>query len=324
MGGNVFPGVTSRYSKTEYEYLVEQLNDTKFPALFEKYHVPPALSTKESYGDLDVLCIPVSPLDERRLKDWFNTNYAKKNGDCWSVAFEGLPGKYFQLDIIVTNHEEFNFYANYLGKSDRGNFVGKLAHSLGCKFGHDGLWLPVRLSDDHVLGSICLTRNVREAEDFLDVKPLEKVEVFEDVFENVAASKYFNPESYKLENNNAVARVRDKKRPSYHLFLALCDLYKQENPNRVYFTRVKDKSEHLPTVFAAFPHAKVQYDELMVKKAKLEEYRSKFNGDLVKEYTGLENKELGEFMRKFKEEYSQDDILEMSHYRIMLAITNFK
>jgi hypothetical protein len=161
------------------------------------------------------------------------------------------------------------------------------------KFGHDGMWLVVRTDDNHQLGEVCLTLDPREAEAFLNIKPLtHSPKRLEDIFENIAASKYFNPEVFELENNNHVARIRDRKRPSYNAILEWC----KHLPKRDYFPRVKDKSIYLDHIFNAFPNAKEEYEELWAKKELNDKFKLLFNGDLVSEWLGLEGKALGEMM----------------------------
>lgn len=303
MGGNVFPGLNRRYSRMEYQIVEDFLSDSVFSSLFEKFQICPYLPEKETFGDMDVICVPYTSLTEERLKDWFKTNYVKRNGNTWSLLYDEL-----QVDLIVSNHQEYGFCCNYHGMYDRGNFIGKIAHILGLKFGHDGLWLPVRTSDDHKLGDILLTRDPRVAEDFLDIKPLVNALSFEDIFDNIVASKYFNPEVFLLENNNAVARVRDRKRPSYHKFLHMC----QTLAPRQWFPRTEDKSVHLQTIFAAFPNAFKEYRILWARKEKIDTVREKFNGHLVSEWTGLMNKELGEYMVLLKTLLTDDEILGMT------------
>jgi len=281
-----------RYNRDEYIAIEDHLSDGIFAALFDKFEVCPYLKSKETFGDMDVICIPASPLSVDRLKDWFRTDYVNHNGNTWSLLYEEL-----QIDLIVSNEKEYDFHRNYLGSSDRCNFVGKIAHMLGLKFGHDGLWLPVRLSDSHKVGDVLLTLDPRKAEDFLDIKPLPSTATeFQDVFDNIVASKYFNPEVFLLENNNTISRVRDRKRPSYHQFLHLCSTL----PKKEWFPRVKDKTIYLDLIFDAFPDAKEKYDALWKKKLMIDSNAVKFNGNIVKELTGLQDKELGLFIQALK------------------------
>lgn len=300
MGGNVFPGKNRRYSKQEYLDLVEEIKPLldKISVCYELQH---PLSEKDSFGDLDLVVIPSIELSVPLLKDIFNTEYVNHNGTIWSLIYRD-----FQVDLITSSPQEFQFAKNYFClPADRANFVGKIAHQLGLKFGHDGLWLPIRLSNSHKLGDILLTLNPYRAEEFIDIKPLTKSDTFQDIFDNISASKYFNPSIFALENNNAIARVRDKKRPYYHKFLELCSVL----PEKDWFVKSKNKDEYLPMIFDEFAHAHKEYRIIMVRKEKLDLVREKFNGNLVQEWTGLDGKDLGELMIKLKGKLSDDDIL---------------
>jgi len=204
MGGNVFPGMNRRYSKAEYLALVDEMTPM-FNMIFKVWNVTPTFSDKADFGDMDVVGVTKFTFNVDLLKAVFNlqpfkTHYLiKNNGGVWSLIY-----KDFQIDLVTCPEHEYEFTRNYMGVGDRGNFVGKIAHMLGLKFGHDGMWLVVRTDDNHQLGEVCLTLDPKEAEAFLDVKPLmDNPKSLEDIFDNVAASKYFNPEVFKLENINA-------------------------------------------------------------------------------------------------------------------------
>lgn len=317
MGGRVFPGLNRRYEAKEYFDLVAELTPI-FESISTVYNVCPAIGNKESFGDMDVLVVPKFPFNTDLLVAVFNLHcndkgeyYVKRNGSSWSLIY-----KDFQIDLIVSPAEEYEFAKVYFGTGDRGNFVGKVAHQLGIKYGHDGMWMPIRLSDTHLLGEILLTRDPDRAERFLDIEPMRHANTIEEVFENVAASKYFNPESFSLENLNHISRVRDRKRPNYAKMIEWCKTL----PPREYFKRNIDKTVYLDLIFAEFPEAKVEYEAMMERKRQLDEYKEKFNGDLVRRLTGLDGKELGDFMRTFKELYSIEDVLEMEYFKLYEAI----
>jgi hypothetical protein len=300
MGGNVFPGMNRRYSKAEYLTLVEEMKPM-FNIIFKVWNVTPTFSDKTDFGDMDVVGVPKFMFNVDVLAAVFNIHAVpygnnlrgmfvpvKNNSGVWSLIY-----KDFQIDLVTCPEHEYQFTKNYMGVGDRGNFVGKIAHMLGLKFGHDGMWLVVRTDDNHQLGEICLTLYPKEAEAFLDVKPLmDNTKSLEDIFDNVAASKYFNPEVFKLENNNAVARIRDRKRPSYNKFLEYCD----KLPEKQWFPRTKDKSIYLPMIFRAFPHAIEKYNDLWKQKELNDKFKQLLNGDLVSEWLGLTGVELGKMM----------------------------
>lgn len=319
MGGNVFKTskgepLNRRYSKEEYKEIIKELKSIlRYVSIQWTFQKP--LEDKETFGDLDLVIVPNQEWSVDKLKQTFSTEYVHHNGTTWSVLY-----KDFQVDLITTNLKEYEFCVNYFCQpADRCNFVGKIAHMLGLKFGHDGLWLPVRSSDSHKLGDVLLTLDPHKAEEFLDIKPLENATCFQDVFDNIVASKYFNPEVFLLENNNAIARVRDKKRPSYHQFLDLCKTL----PEREYFPRSKDKSQYLQLIFNAFPHAHKEYRILFARKEKADKLREIFNGKLVSEWTGLTDKPLGEFMVKFKRFYTDDMLLDIGAEKIETCVKAF-
>jgi hypothetical protein len=316
MGGNVFPGLNRRYAKDEYLALIEELKP-KFDILFRVWNVTPTFASKDSFGDMDVVGVPRFPFSTEVLASVFSLHYSppvklskyfaesstpiKNNGGTWSLIY-----KDFQLDLVTCPDHEYEFTKNYMGVGDRGNFVGKLAHMLGLKFGHDGMWLVVRTDDNHQLGEILMTLDPLEAEAFLDVKPLmDDPQTLEDIFENIAASKYFNPEVFLLENNNNVARVRDRKRPSYNALLEWC----KKLPPKEYFPRAKDKSVYLDRIFLAFPESRKEWEALWKKKELLDKFRTLFNGNLVSEWTGLTGKELGEFMVILKQHLRPEHVV---------------
>jgi hypothetical protein len=306
MGGNVFPGKNRRYSAQEYHDLCVDIT-TRLDHISYKWSIAPSAPSKESFGDMDVIIVP-NDWNIDLLKSVFETEYVKHNGPTWSLIF-----KDFQIDLITTPIEEFDFCLRYHGYFDVGNFRGKIAHQLGLQYGHDGMWLHVRLSDSHSLGKIRLTLDPFQAERFIDIEPVMDYKNIEEVFENISKSKYFNPATFKLENNNAVARIRDKKRPSYHAFLAWMD----KLPPRDYFVKSSDKNEYLPMIFVEFPDAKPEYDALFEKKLKLDQVSEKFNGDLVREWLPeISNKNLGYLIREYKSLYSSDDMFEMTQDEI--------
>jgi hypothetical protein len=262
-----------------------------------------------------LVMVPNRPLSFELFKDVFSTDDVHHNGEIWSILY-----KDFQVDFITTNNEEFSFCSNYFCQpADRANFSGKVAHILGLKFGHDGLWLPIRVNDSHKLGDVLLTRDPLEAEAFLDIKPLEKWDTFRDVFDNIVASKYFNPHTFALLNNTSISRVRDKKRPYYHKFLELCESL----PPKKWFHRVNNKCIHLPLIFEAFPSAKVEFDSLWKIKNEADIIRGRFNGELVSQWTGYTGENLGKVMKDIKNNLSREQILMYNGSRVEYWVKNF-
>lgn len=261
---------------------------------------------KPDFGDLDVLVDSrvfqsMSPLS---IVEALSINYGKslpwvKNGPVLSVGLP-LPGddQCLQLDLISTPATEFDFSLGYFSWNDMGNLVGRVAHKMGLKFGHDGLWLPIR-EGTNLFDELLITRDFGLALSFLGFDAARWREGFDsldDIYQFVACGERFNPDLYPLENRNHTARVRDKKRPVYMGFLR----WIEEQPTLNRYLWLKDKSAYLPEVMSAFPALQVEYDSSLARLAHSKAIRACFNGEMVGEITGLTGKALGGFMAHFK------------------------
>ena len=267
-----------------------------------------AYRQKPDFGDLDVLVdnrvfqsIPPQSVVEALSIIYGEKLPWVKNGPVLSV---GLPlpgdGECLQLDLIGTPSAEFDFSLGYFSWNDMGNLVGRVAHKMGLKFGHDGLWLPMR-DGTNLHDELLVTRDFGCALSFLGFDAARWREGFdslEDIYQFVACGERFNPDLYPLEHRNHTARVRDKKRPVYMGFLHWIEA--QSTLNR--FPWQQDKSAYLQDVMSAFPALQADYDRSLAKLAQSKAIRDCFNGSLVAEITGLTGKKLGEFMAHFKRE----------------------
>jgi hypothetical protein len=293
MGGNAIKSA-SRINKQQYDVAVLKLEHILVQS-GTGFSVVPAYFNKETFGDIDVV-IDV-PLTVNQVKELFGATEIVKNSNVISFGFnvEGLPT--IQVDLIYQSEETYEFAVEYFSFNDLGNLCGRLSAKMGMKFGHDGLWLPMR-DGTNQFHEILLTQDFEEALSIIDLDYDRWCYGFADltdIFEFVRSSKFFNSDIYLLDNRNTISRTRDSKRKTYMEFLK----YNEKNPLSRY-TFVKDKSFYLPLIFSHFPDAGLEYFNAM------EEHRLKmaaklmFNGDLVREWTGLEGKALGEFMKELK------------------------
>lgn len=269
-----------------------------------------AYRQKPDFGDLDVLVdsrvfqsIPPQSVVEALSNTYGSALPWVKNGPVLSV---GLPlpddGQCLQLDLISTPSAEFDFSLGYFSWNDMGNLVGRVAHKMGLKFGHDGLWLPMR-DGTNLHDELLVTRNFESALSFLGFDAARWREGFDsldDIYQFVACGERFNPDLYPLEHRNHTARVRDKKRPVYMGFLRWIET--QQTLNR--YPWQQDKSAYLPEVMTTFPALQAEYERSLVRLAQSKAVRACFNGEVVTEITGLTGKALGMFMAHFKREQS--------------------
>lgn len=315
MGGNVFKdGSTRRYNAVEYYSLCDRLQ-MSLSKVCKKYGIIPAYKSKESFGDVDILIIPSLELSKQLLASTFNTTFEHvvHNGDVWSLVFEEI-----QVDLITTDDNEYDASYDYFSWNDFGNLRGKIIHKFGLKFGHNGLIFPVR-SNDHLLGEIVLSRDPKVINAVFDFEYGKEYNTLEEMFDTVIKSKYFNPSVFAWEEMNAVARIRDKKRATYHAFLKYIENIKVD---KVYMFN-RDKTGYHSFIFDTFPDAKVEFDKLWAKKLLVDSAATKFNGDLVKQITGREGKELGSLMIELKRILIPETVVSLSESEIKSIISEY-
>lgn len=292
MGGNALKNTkTRRYSANEYFALVDEVL-SKFKHLFplEKMEDVKAYRAKADFGDLDVVV-----KNRPGLKDEFavalqglGVEEIVRNGPVWSVGWRD-----FQVDFLF--HSEYEFARNYFAWNDLGNLVGRVAHKLGFKFGHDGLWYVLR-DGNYVVSKVLVTSDFYKSLNFLgfdEVRYKDGFDSLEDVFSYVVDNPYFSPDVFLLENRNHQARRRDRKRTTYNRFLAWME--SQQFPENEL-----DRHSHLKRAKESFPNFCNKVDLVEHEYARSSEAKHKFNGKLVAQLTCLEGRMLGRFMKHLK------------------------
>lgn len=311
MGGNAlkkFGVETRRVDAKEYDVLCNQvlreLGDCSRACIIPAYHA------KETFGDMDVLYVRDTKYTETEIRDIFSPSAIYSNGDVISFDVDG-----FQIDLIHTTSDLFNYSRVYFSYNDiAGDLVGKIAHKFGLKHGHDGLWLPIR-DGDNIFKNVSVSIDWVTVFDFLDLdvgRYVRGFDTLEEGFDWVSKSVYFDPEAYKLENLNHIAKVRDRKRTTYRTFLEYCE----KLPPKERFEFNKDKSVYLSRIFERFHGAEERYNLAIMELAHQKYVRTLLNGDMVSEMTHLVDRELGMFMRYLR------DVPELNKYRIVLLSQN--
>lgn len=304
MGGNALSRETLRLRKTEYDALaldaVARLQ-AAFPQA--RVHAIASYRNKPDFGDLDIL-VESTDYDPHRAAQALDAVEVVRNGPVTSVGVVVLcgdqapNGPVFQVDLIESEPESFDFAACYFSYNDLSNLLGRIAHALGVTLRHDGLVYYLR-DGDYLFAEIVLTRDYLHALPFMGYDPARYQQGFdglEDIFQFVASTPFFNPDIYLLHNRNNASRVRDRKRPTYNAFLRWC----AERPGLTAFVYPEDKSAWLPRVMEHFPDFAAQYQQAQQDLARQRELKSRFNGAWVAQLTGLEGKALGALMQQIK------------------------
>ena len=286
MGGNALKNTqTRRYEREEYFAVAKKVTDILAKQGI-KCEVIRSYEEKESFGDLDVLVLQTPNL-KNLVETKFKPNEMVVNDNVISFNVDQL-----QVDLIQAPEHQYEFSRNYFAYNDLGNLLGRIAHKLGLKLGHDCLKYVLR-DGTHVIGNIVVTREWDQALRLLHYDPKRYNEGFKaltDIFEYVLTSKLFDPDIYLLHNRNAESRIRDRKRETYMKFLQYCETIEPPK-NKV----AVSKQQYLYYLLndASF---RTQYSELIAENNRKKVLRMKFNGDIVGAATGFEGKKLGAFM----------------------------
>lgn len=303
MGGNALSVPTRRYEQREY---LELYYHDIFPKLVyligedSSIRLLPAYATKTSFGDMDILIkkgdYMISDL-KGKFKEVFGYQEIYCNGNVWSFDY-----KDFQIDLVFTKPDCFETSLTYYSWNDLGNLMGRVANKLGTKYGHKGLEKKIYTEDRcKVLEEVLITKDPKRIFDFLGYD-YERFRLgfntLEDIFNFAVSSKYFTKELFYLENLDHENRTRNRKRKTYMSFLQwLNEKNLPENTtdfsSEANWNRLKE----------SFPEIKwdEKLSELREKERRANIVKSKFNGNIVMELTGLKDKELGRFINNFKE-----------------------
>jgi len=319
MGGNALKSIKPiRLSDKQFFELSDELIPKLKTLLGTDIELIKSFKEKADFGDMDLLVLNNGNLPEIKntLKS-LNPYEIFCNGNVYSFDY-----KNFQIDLILTKPENWITSQIYFSYNDLGNLIGKLFHKFGLKYGFDGLKYVYRYNNNQRLGDILISRKPEEIFSFIDLDWKRFKEGFNnlnEIFNYVISSKYFNSESYKLENLNHTDKRRDKRRVNYNKFISYI------NNNHVYkeYEHHKDKHKYIEMIDLYFPEAELQNN--INKFLKIADERKlvkeKYNGHIIMEkFPELTGKRLGQIMDGFKDsikkfnsyvlKYSTSDIME--------------
>lgn len=291
---------TRRYQRDEFETLKVEV----FAILektFKRFDVPRFFFDKESFGDMDII-VSMEGFNQNMneyITETFSPNEIFHNGNAWSFDYKEI-----QIDFITCDAEHFNTNYHYMAFNDLGNLTGRLAQKLGLKYGQEGLWYNHYYNGQNA-GRILISKDYPKIFEFLGLDYDTWVKGFytlEEIFKYVTTSKFFNPEDYQWEKLNKINRERNMKRTSYVAFLDYVkDMGVNENYDVEINTYMKENIIHV--VDLRFPEAKIfgQIAELEAAIDKKKVSKDKFNGGMIIELFGIQGKELGDAMYRFKD-----------------------
>lgn len=321
MGGNIF-NTNVRINKQQFDHIS---NDVimRIGHMTNNVDVIVSYKEKQTFGDIDILAGVDSSNQIFELMNWIIAHLEElslvsginKNGNVLSVGWLLNHSETVQIDLIFVENRIYQFAYWYFAYNDMGNFFGKYAHKMGLKFGHKGLLLPYRDSTGKLLDEIEVTTNFYDAVEFLGFDVLKlKIHhqhgfpTMQEVYEFITNHPNFTKEMFSFENMNHTARIRDRKRANYH---GLLD-YVATLPDNC--NKWDPKDQYIEKVINTFPHVAEATFYLNEKERLRTLIASKWNGRVIQRITGLQGKELGNFIKIHRP--PDDEIVKMSDDQI--------
>ena len=332
MGGNAIPKAR-RVPKEEYDAIIAHVVGTTYYVMrndITEIHLGDRIGIrgeivksyhqKEDFGDIDVV------IDDRvDIVDLFAHFRPKKcavNGNVMSIAYDSI-----QIDFIRTPKEYIQTTLDYFAYNDLGNLLGKIARAVGLKYGNKGLIYQYKDDKGNVIEDIQVTAKLEEIIPALglDYKRYEQgFDTMEDIFKFVASSLYFNPEMYALENATTANRIRDARRKTYQAFLDWI------GKQTFYFNAVgwtaaaAERSYPSPysLILNGYPHVAERIKVIETEREQEKLFRELINGAVIGDLTGLTGAELGQFIERFRQLHTKDEILKLTRPEVWKLITD--
>lgn len=295
MGGLALKNTfTRRYQRDEYD-LLEQEVFAILSETFKEYFTPRFFASKESFGDMDLI-VSMEGFNQNvrtYIEETFEPNEIFHNGNAYSFDYKEL-----QIDFITVSPEDIESNYHYLAFNDLGNFIGRIAESMGLKYGQEGLWYN-HFHNGQKVGKIMISKDYPKIFEFLGLdynKWEEGFDSLEEIFDYIINSPNFDSQMYEMKNLNKINRERNLKRKSYMSFLD----YIAEQPN-IIFGPKHDKAKILKEAATFFDcDVFTEIKRFEYEDAERAYASAKFNGGMVMEKYDLKGKELGDAIKKFK------------------------
>jgi hypothetical protein len=338
MGGNAVAKhvKTVRLDVDKYKELeAKTLNALRKEFPDGRFNVVTYFTDKKDFGDVDLMYNVDDNADflvrlTSLLKTEFNTDFDLpfvRNGSVTSV---GVPvdekeEDFFQLDFLYYNKEDWEHAEFFLNYNDVGNLLGRVARFAGFKLSDRGLLYPYKDEHGHVVKDVLVTKDPLVT---MQVLKLDKalydkgMDSMEDVYHFVMSSDYFVRETFLAENQNNGLRKREKKRGAYQLFLEYLDGV--ELPSTTYSFEDKHLARLTALEYALdrVPLFEERCQDMQKESDLMKMFKMHFNGKLVAELTGLENKELGQFM-KFVQGEDKEQFVSFVVFNPQSKVNNF-
>lgn len=285
---------TGRLNRVDFEKYCEDV----FHILREnnvEYFTPYYYDDKMTFGDLDIIVKKPFGRDEIFSMFRFNKTQYNVNSNVHSICY-----KNFQIDFITTKPNQFEITKDYYAWADLSIIIGRMIKKFNLSFGWDGLTYreEIKIDGDYrKIGDIFVSNSMMDILGFLGLDYNTYLKGFrskKDLLEYVTSSKYFNPKYFE-----SVRKSEDRRNNLFADVLAY-----SYNMNRNFIDLTEFSKTDVNIIIAS--HFKnvdfINESNKLIKKANMIKTNSdKFNGNIVMGITKYQGKELGDFIKYFKE-----------------------
>jgi hypothetical protein len=298
---------SERITKAEKNYYLSLLPSNFLPIR--------EIASKEDFGDIDLLIS--NPNFYNLFETVMSKNNIKINGKIKNseITSYAINDKH-QIDLILLENTKLAW--EYYSDNDKGIIIGNIFHQLGFSYGHKGLYLKLENT------KFLLSTNTFDILNFLKypIDGIEKVinpnlffSTFEEMFEFAISTPYFNSAYYGDAFLNNENRTRNNKRNTWNKFRDFLQTKTFKNefiPNK----------EIMKLKALKFFNKEAEYLDLLYSEEINKIKKKLFDGNKISSITNLKNKDLGDFIIKFKNyielelnKINQEDLIK---YNILL------
>jgi uncharacterized membrane protein YkoI len=290
MGGNALNTINkTRMSKEEYLTLCADLR-IALQSYFKTVLIAPALPNKLTFGDVDVIVVPHKHLVKFDPMAHLGSKEVCNKYAILSFEFHGR-----QIDIMTCSNENQAKIAYFFNSySDVGMILGIVIKRLNICFSYKGLIYKFKDGS-----SILISDDLIKICEFLGLSYKKWEAGFKtdkELYDWIMDFKYFKSSIFaklKLQQHKI-----QKQRQSFRDFIEYA--ISMDINNEFHIT--------IPNIMEYFGKTEIYLKKIQTME-KIKAIAEKFNGNIVNEVTGLEKQALGKFIYRFKQHYSDDEIL---------------
>lgn len=309
MGGNALKhlkGCTfERKLREEYKRFEAEVIEI-LSSEFVEVKVPYYYDNKQDFGDTDLVVVlkEDTQFEPEKITILLDSKGWIKNGNVYSFEY-----KNFQIDIIITTKEMLETTCTFLSWGLFGKLLGIVCSAYNLKFGNQGLFKKVYEGDDVFLskskennntyiGTIVLSTDVKKIFEFLslDYDLFKTFKTESDMYNFVISARIFETWIFHHTEINRNDKTIKHRLDTFDAFVEkfkVLDVPSVDAINSKIAIINKEafnffnKQEELDAMIDSFNQV-TGYKKLI---------KTKYNGKIVGEVTGLKNKELGDFMK---------------------------